>query len=60
MQAVFSKALSVPLLERWVAALLEKGDWLPGNFFFSPVNSVGEGLFWHLNDICVKRKKLPL
>lgn len=34
MQTVFSKALSVPLLERWVAALLEKGDWLLRFFFF--------------------------
>lgn len=45
MQAVFSKALSVPLLERWVAALLEKGDWLPGIFFFFTSKQCWRGTF---------------
>lgn len=37
MQAVFSKVSPAPLLESWVAALLEKGD---GSYEICSINSV--------------------
>lgn len=56
MQAEFSKASSAPLLERWAAALLEEGDWLPGFFFFN--KQCWRGTFLVLECYMFKKKKV--